>query len=230
MASSAPLWHTKPGGVGNVAVAAGTTRAAQKRADRRAQILRVAIAVFAERGYHRTSIDDIIAGADIARGTFYLYFASKAAVFESVLDDALQSLTQSIRPVEVEDPFAPPPHVQLRDNVARVLSYLIADRARAKVLLARSVGHEVEAAERLDRFYEGVRLLLQKALEHGVSMGLVRPCNPSMVAAGLLGMVRGMLERTVFASASPGADLHAIADETVDSILDLGLKGIIRPT
>jgi len=42
--------------------------------ERRQQILSVAREAFAKRGYHQTTIDDIVALAGVARGTFYLYF------------------------------------------------------------------------------------------------------------------------------------------------------------
>ncbi|MBT8491506.1 MAG: TetR/AcrR family transcriptional regulator, partial [Deltaproteobacteria bacterium] len=41
------------------------------KARRRDQILRVATAVFADKGYHKASISHIIERAGIARGTFY---------------------------------------------------------------------------------------------------------------------------------------------------------------
>ncbi len=37
--------------------------------------------MFAAKGYHGTRISDIIDAAGIARGTFYLYFESKSAIF-----------------------------------------------------------------------------------------------------------------------------------------------------
>jgi AcrR family transcriptional regulator len=49
--------------------------------ERRRQILSAAKQVFADAGYHGASIHAIIERAQIARGTFYLYFESKAAVF-----------------------------------------------------------------------------------------------------------------------------------------------------
>ncbi|MEM9490681.1 MAG: helix-turn-helix domain-containing protein, partial [Myxococcota bacterium] len=60
-----------------------------QRQQRRRQILSVAKRVFAENGYHSASISQIIARANIARGTFYLYFSSKQAVFDSILDEAV---------------------------------------------------------------------------------------------------------------------------------------------
>ena len=73
-------------------------RAATARAERRAQILAAAKEVFAEAGYHEASINAIIERAGIARGTFYLYFTSKAAVFDALLDEAMGALRKRITP------------------------------------------------------------------------------------------------------------------------------------
>ena len=56
-------------------------RASVLRKTRRADILEVALSVFASNGYHQTRVSDIIQAAGIARGTFYLYFESKSAIF-----------------------------------------------------------------------------------------------------------------------------------------------------
>jgi len=68
-------------------LAAMATPRAKKKAgalpknERRQQILSVAREAFAKRGYHQTTIDDIVVQAGVARGTFYLYFEDKRAVF-----------------------------------------------------------------------------------------------------------------------------------------------------
>src|SRR5512146_3584686 len=85
--------------------------------ERRRQIMAAAKAVFAEAGYHGASIHAIIERAQIARGTFYLYFESKAAVFDSILDQAMADLRAQLRRIEVDDKSAPPPQVQLREQM-----------------------------------------------------------------------------------------------------------------
>src|SRR5215472_15244370 len=56
------------------------------KTERRAQILAHARDVFAKRGYHAAKIDDIVSAAGVARGTFYLYFEDKRAIFEEIVD------------------------------------------------------------------------------------------------------------------------------------------------
>lgn len=53
---------------------------------RRQELLKIAYRMFIEKGYENTSIDEIIAEAGIAKGTYYYYFESKEATLEAVID------------------------------------------------------------------------------------------------------------------------------------------------
>lgn len=53
---------------------------------RKAELVATAQALFFERGYDRTSVDQIIARAGVSKGAFYYYFPSKEAVFEAVAE------------------------------------------------------------------------------------------------------------------------------------------------
>src|SRR6478752_6735584 len=52
--------------------------------DRREQILQAAMACFAKRGFHQTSMHDISAEAGISVGLIYRYFANKEAVISAM--------------------------------------------------------------------------------------------------------------------------------------------------
>src|SRR5215467_7095021 len=53
---------------------------------RRDQILDAATKVFAEKGFHPTTIKDIAREAGIADGTIYIYFENKTALMLGILD------------------------------------------------------------------------------------------------------------------------------------------------
>src|SRR5690349_4728444 len=167
--------------------------------------------VFAEAGYHGASIHAIIERAQIARGTFYLYFESKAAVFDAILDQAMADLRARIRRIEVVDKGAPPPQLQLRDQVMATLDYVVKDRPLATLLLSAGHTPDAEAAERLDQFFAEVRDLLRRAMESGMEIGLLRKVNEELAAAAMLGMIRGVVERLVTMPEPPPAE--TVVDE-----------------
>ena len=190
--------------------------------ERRRQILGAAKVVFAEAGYHGASIHAIIERAQIARGTFYLYFASKAAVFDSILDQALADLRGLIHRIEVTDPDAPPPQVQLRSQVIATLEYIVKDRPLATMLLSAGQTPDVEAAERIDSFYAEMRDLLRRALESGLEIGLLRKCHPNLVSAAMLGLIRGVIEQLVL------RDNELTVEQVVDELLMVALRGVLK--
>jgi AcrR family transcriptional regulator len=190
--------------------------------ERRRQILASAKAVFAEAGYHGASIHAIIEKAQIARGTFYLYFSSKAAVFDSILDQAMGELRGKLRRIEVDVPGAPPPQVQLREQVVATLEYVVSDRPLAILLLSAGHTPDAEATERLDQFFAEVRSLIAAALQTGTEIGLVRPCNTQLVAAAMLGMIRGVIEQMTHQTDAP------TASEVVDELLLVALRGVLK--
>ena len=58
----------------------------EKGERRKKELLKIAYRMFIEKGYDNTSIDDIIAEAGIAKGTYYYHFPSKEATLEAVID------------------------------------------------------------------------------------------------------------------------------------------------
>lgn len=200
-----------------------TTVDAAERAkqERRRQIMDAAKHVFAEAGYHGASINSIIERAQIARGTFYLYFGSKAAVFDSILDQAMADLRARIHRIEVEDKDAPPPQVQLREQVKETLEYIVRDRPLATLLLSAGHTPDAEAAERLDQFYAEVRDLLRRAMESGMEIGLLRKVEPQLAAAAMLGMIRGVIEQLVRDARPPSVD------DVVTEMLMIALRGVL---
>ena len=53
---------------------------------RKQELLRIAYQMFIQKGYEATSIDEIIAEAHIAKGTYYSYFPSKEAALKEVIN------------------------------------------------------------------------------------------------------------------------------------------------
>lgn len=195
-------------------------RADRMRRERREQILAAAKEVFAERGYHNASINDIIGRAGIARGTFYLYFESKHKVFESILEEALHALRSRIKRIDVSE-GAEPPQVQLRGSLVRVMQFVLEDPHFSRLLISHSLASDEEAVVQVNSFYAHVLALIASSLQHGIDMGLVRRCDTALVAAALLGAVRGIIDHCLVADEAP--DIESIVDE----LLVFVLRGVV---
>jgi AcrR family transcriptional regulator len=84
-------------------------RAAKSEARRQA-IVEAALAEFCARGFAATRIEDVAARAGVAKGTIYLHFDDKAALFREIVSTMLVPLVAVLE--------APPPDIPLREALA----------------------------------------------------------------------------------------------------------------
>jgi len=64
----------------------GTSRRAQYSATTRRSLVDVAERLFTEHGYAATSLDAIVAGAEVTKGALYHHYSGKQALFEAVFE------------------------------------------------------------------------------------------------------------------------------------------------
>ena len=72
----------------------------------RDRLLRVSRQVFEEDGFDGASISRIVEGANVSRGTFYLYFESKEDIFRTLAEETLTQVVELQRPPDNKDPVA----------------------------------------------------------------------------------------------------------------------------
>lgn len=64
--------------------------------DKREKIIQASITVFKEKGIEKTKISDIVKKAEIAQGTFYLYFPSKLSVMPVIAEKIVVEFMKAI--------------------------------------------------------------------------------------------------------------------------------------
>ena len=160
--------------------------------ERRTQLLEHAAKLFGDRGYYNTSVSDIVSSADVARGTFYLYFANKRKLFEELVDSLLLRLTSCIETVEISRNNRSP-REQLVDNLVRVFVLLCEERHMLSILLRGAVGLDREIDDKLEDFYREILEAIESSVVLGQKMGLVRNVDARLTALAVLGAVKETL-------------------------------------
>ena len=192
-------------------MAAARTRAQQQaKIERREQILRVARDVFDKRGYHQATIDDIVARAGVARGTFYLYFDDKRAVFSELIDRFAAQLTQAIQRIVTDDPEQSVVE-QVRNNIRVILRTCLVERAMTKILFTDAAGIDPAFDRKLATFYDAVVQLLTESLKDGQALGIVAEGEPRVLAYLSIGALKELLYQAV---------TLGFAEETADVLSD----------
>jgi AcrR family transcriptional regulator len=169
---------------------------ALQKTERRQQILGVARELFSKRGYHQTTIDDIVAQAGVARGTFYLYFEDKRAVFSDLVDRFAGQLSMAIVRI-VTDDAARSVTEQVRENIRAIIATALADRAMTKILFSDAIGVDPAFDRKLQTFYDTVVQLLTESLKDGQALGIVADGEPRVLAYLTIGALKELLYQAV---------------------------------
>ena len=91
------------GAAGNGGSNNGSGTIRMPAAERRRQILQVALEVFSRSGYHDTSMNAVAAEAGVTKPVLYQHFASKHELFEVLLTETGDDLLRAIESAEVEE-------------------------------------------------------------------------------------------------------------------------------
>jgi AcrR family transcriptional regulator len=166
------------------------------KTERRQQILHAAREVFAKRGYHQATIDDIVAQAGVARGTFYLYFEDKRAVFSDLIDRFSAKLTMAIVSIATDDPQRTVAE-QVHQNIRTIIATCLADRTMTRILFTDAVGLDSDFDRKLGTFYDTLVQMLTESLKEGQLIGIVGDGEPRVLAYLSLGALKELLYQAV---------------------------------
>lgn len=63
-----------------------------KQDERRKEILSAALTAFSEKGYDKTSMDEVVQATGLSKGTIYWYFKNKQEMFMALMDHVIDDL------------------------------------------------------------------------------------------------------------------------------------------
>ncbi len=102
-------------------MSAAAAKFRRRKADRPAEIIEAAMAVFAEKGFAAARLDEIAAGAGVSKGAVYLYFSGKEDLFRAVVTQMVAPNLATMKAMAVSHPGPFPELIAaIADLLARV--------------------------------------------------------------------------------------------------------------
>jgi AcrR family transcriptional regulator len=139
--------------------------------ERRALILEVSRALFAENGFHATGTTEIAAAAGCSEPIIYKHFASKQALFAAVVEDCALEMRAMLDQTLVDYPDPLDAYAAFARRFVSEPRFIEITRLRT---LALSLVHEPEILQALLRLSEMMRGRWAAILEEGQRNGTVR--------------------------------------------------------
>lgn len=204
----------------------GEQQAWPEQEARRQEILWAAAQVFAAKGFHAARMEEVAERAGVAKGTVYLYYPSKEALFLATLEAIL---TQWLD--ELERAAAGPGTAGERVCSLLEANFTLANRHASLICLAaqeseawclRAQVNEAEK-ERMRAFVVRLARGVQKVLQEGIQAGELRP---DLDVEAAVAMVLGTMHAYNIRRLHQREDLPAqeLARRVADLLL-AGMKG-----
>jgi AcrR family transcriptional regulator len=179
-------------------------------AETRAKLLAAARRAFAELGYGKARVEDIVSRAGVGHGTFYAYFPNKRAALAALIDENAANLVELAgRPWGVGDVRA-----SLRSVLSGLADLYDADADLIALWTEASMG-DPELGRVLDEVRRQFVARIARNIERAASQGLTRPVDAHTAATALAAMA----EQTMFLRAVRAEPLDR--DLTVETLADL---------
>ncbi|MDR7420511.1 MAG: TetR/AcrR family transcriptional regulator [Armatimonadota bacterium] len=152
----------------------------------RDRLIRAAMDVFAQRGYHGATVDDIVAASDTSKGAFYHYFSSKQDVFLRLLDQLVQMVEAGVEAAIGGEEGA---LAKVEAALRVVLEVASEHRDLARILLieAAALGPEFEQS-RLG-IHRRFAALIQRHLDRAVADGAIAHQDTRIAARAWIGAI-----------------------------------------
>jgi AcrR family transcriptional regulator len=204
--------------------AAGPAGPAGRRRGRpgydRESLLAVAVAVFNERGYDGTSMEDLSRRLGIAKSSIYHHVDSKEDLLTLALDRALDGLFS----VADQAQKIPEPAIGRLEFLVRGSVRVLADRLPYVTLLLRARGNTATERHALSRRRDFDQIIADLVKEAAVD-GDIRPdIDPAITARLLFGMVNSVSEWYRPGRGTTGRDSNG--DDLADAVCAMAFDGL----
>jgi AcrR family transcriptional regulator len=170
-------------------------RREQNKADKRERLEVAGLQAFLEEGYATASVERIAAAAGVARGTFYLYFRDKEALFVALVERLFTPLGDALRDARAALAACPdaastfPVYGALGLSLAGLLAER-ADEVRIYFAESRSPG---AAGEALRARAATIEAETEDILRDAVARGVLRPHDTHAVALAIFGGIERLV-------------------------------------
>ncbi|GAB3928000.1 TetR family transcriptional regulator [Microlunatus endophyticus] len=183
--------------------------------ERRAQIVRAALAVVARHGYAGASTTLIAAEAEVSKGLLWHYFADKNDLLKQAVVTTATRITDEL--IAELDVTAPPPEL-IRRSIHWIAAWSLGHRDELRAM--DQISRSQRGADGLPDFtladYEPTYASQEQLFRRGQQLGYFRPFDTRVMAVTYQGAIDMMLS---YADSHPDIDIEQYADALTDIIL-----------
>jgi len=149
------------------------------------QIFDVAIILFAELGYEKTTMDDIAEQAKVAKGTLYYYFKSKEDIFNFLVEESIKTLSDLINNsiININNP------IEKLKEIVKIQAEMINKYNKFIIFLLSQLWGTHERQVKFREYIYGYIKIMKNIFDEAKEQDLIINENSDVMAAAFFGMI-----------------------------------------
>lgn len=186
----------------------------RQREERRQEILEAALSVFIQKGYQRSTVDDLAREVGLSVGALYRYFPRKADIMLTLIDRRLARAPAVFARItrSIQDPWQR--LVACIDTFVSALRLSHPENGQLLLVALAEAIHDQEVRVGLHQRFGGVAAYLRDIIESGIKSGRFRPVEASHLSRLLVCLADG--STLYWVTKNPDVTLNGLRQSTVD--------------
>jgi TetR/AcrR family fatty acid metabolism transcriptional regulator len=175
-------------------------------------ILKAALTLFSEKGFDRTTVDEIASRAGVGKGTIYLYFETKENILWTAIEEGLSRMGQVFEQIAQEKLYAQ----QLKQMIWAHFYFVQNNQELFEILYKEQLRFPKKEGieDRLLQIPLKIHRQFTQLIQDGMRQNYLRPGDPTYFSAALAGILSHLAFHWLFKGKT----------ETLATIVDTALS------
>lgn len=182
-------------------------------ARRREQLLEVGLHVFAARGFHQTSMNDVADAAGVTKPVLYQHFTSKRSLYLELLELVSRRLMAAI---DQATSTAAGPREQVERGLRAYFRFVVESADEYRLMFGGGTRRDVEFAQEAARLERSIAEVIARL----ITVEGLAPHDRLLLAHGIVGLAEGATRHWL------GDELDLEPDEVARRMADLAWRGL----
>lgn len=184
----------------------------------REKILETTRILFREKGYHETTMNDIVQKSETSKGTIYYYFDNKQELFETMINEIASRHFNEIEEVIEDDALT------VKEKIRHMLSITIKNLMKNSEILSLNFAELKQSDKKFEKkiwqWHQKAFKNVNQVIQKGIETGFLKDKNSRLMTHSFMGLASS------FVPAIIESDYDLKHNELVDFSCELYLEGV----
>jgi AcrR family transcriptional regulator len=165
----------------------------KKETKTREKIIKNALKIFANKGFFRTTVDDIAQATGVAKGTVYLYFKDKQDLYVATIDEHFNRALETLSAIEAK---TSPPGEKMEEIAVNFIEYIKHLKTTYMLFTFENINLKGKTLKQMHTIIEpkiqAMIEIISKIIRSGIHSNEFRKVDPKVAAFYFISTIRAI--------------------------------------